>query len=101
AIGTGVATEALRRGLARPDALHRIPPPVAGGPVVRAADTRARARVLLGLDPDVPVVGTVGRIEFQKAPEHFVAAVAALARRDTHAAWAGAGPDARPPGEPR
>jgi len=95
AIGTGVATEALRRGLARPEALHRIAPAVAVSPVVRTAETRARARALLGLDPDVPVVGTVGRIEFQKAPEHFVAAIHALARRDAHAVWIGSGPDAR------
>src|SRR4029077_16975805 len=32
AIGTGVATEALRRGLARPDALDQIPPAVSGRP---------------------------------------------------------------------
>ena len=94
AIGTGVATEALRRGLARPDALHRIAPAVASSSVVRTPDTRRAARALLGLAPGVRVIGTVGRIEFQKAPDHFVAAVSALAHRDAHAVWVGSGPDA-------
>ncbi len=45
-----------------------------------------------GCPPDVPVVGTVGRLDFQKAPEHFVDAVAALRHTDAVAVWVGGGP---------
>ena len=38
------------------------------------------------------MVGTVGRVDYQKAPEHFVEAVAALRRRDALAVWIRSGP---------
>lgn len=93
AIGGGVATEALRRGLARPHALRIVAPAVDSVSVVRTAQTRRAARSALGLDEDRPVVGTVGRVDYQKAPEHFVEAVAALRHRDAVAVWVGSGPD--------
>lgn len=93
AIGNGVATEALRRGLARPDALRIVAPAVADGAVPRTAQTRRAARSALGLDDQRPVVGTVGRVDFQKAPEHFVEAVAGLRHRDAVAVWVGSGPE--------
>jgi glycosyltransferase involved in cell wall biosynthesis len=37
-------------------------------------------------------VGTVGRLDYQKAPEHLVAAVAALRHTDAVAVWVGSGP---------
>ncbi len=92
AIGTGVATEALRRGLARPGALRVVTPVVDGRVVVQDPATRGTARRLLDLPDDVPVVGTVGRADFQKAPEHFVDAVAALRHRDAVGVWVGGGP---------
>ncbi len=92
AIGTGVATEALRRGLARPESLRTVPPVVDGRVVEQTPTTRAAARERLGLPPDVPVVGTVGRLDFQKAPEHFVDAVDALRHTDAVAVWVGGGP---------
>lgn len=93
AIGGGVATEALRRGLARPEALRIVAPAVDAASVVRTAETRRAARRALGLDEQRPVVGTVGRVDYQKAPEHFVEAVAALRHRDAAAVWIGAGPE--------
>ena len=92
AIGTGVATEALRRGLARPGSLRTVTPVVDGRVVVRDPLTRAAARSQLGLPDDVPVVGTAGRMDFQKAPEHFVAAVEALRHRNAVGVWLGGGP---------
>lgn len=92
AVGTGVATEALRRGLARPGSLRTVAPVVDGRVVVRDALTRATARELLGLAPDVPVVGTVGRMDFQKAPEHFLDAVAAMRHTGAVGVWLGGGP---------
>ena len=92
AIGSGVATEALRRGLARPNALRTVAPVVESVTVPKTPETTAAARAALGL-PDGPVVGTVGRLDFQKAPEHFVAAVAALRHTEATAVWIGSGPD--------
>ena len=42
AVGTGVAVEALRRGLARPEQIHTIGPAVDDPSVVLTAETRAR-----------------------------------------------------------
>ena len=92
AIGGGVATEALQRGLARPNGLRTIAPVVDGVTVPRTGPTSQAARQALGLPAGVPVVGTVGRIDYQKAPEHFVAAIAAM-RHDVHAVWIGSGPE--------
>ncbi len=92
AIGNGVATEALRRGLARPEALRIVAPVVDAGTVPRTRETRRAARALLGLEEDRLVVGTVGRVDFQKAPEHFVQAIGALAHRDAVGVWVGSGP---------
>jgi glycosyltransferase involved in cell wall biosynthesis len=92
AIGSGVATEALRRGLARPNSLRTVAPVVEGVTVPKTPETTRPARTALGL-PDGPVVGTVGRLDFQKAPEHFVAAMAALRHTEATAVWIGSGPD--------
>jgi glycosyltransferase involved in cell wall biosynthesis len=92
AIGTGVATEALRRGLARPGALRTVTPVVDGRVVRQDPHTRAAARRALDLPLDVPVVGTTGRMDFQKAPEHFLDAVAALRHQDAVGVWLGGGP---------
>ena len=38
------------------------------------------------------VVGTVGRLDYQKAPEDFVSAIARLRRDDVYGVWIGDGP---------
>ena len=93
AVGTGVAIEALRRGLARPSNLRTIAPVVDARSVRRDAHTRAAARRLLGLDDATLVVGTVGRVDYQKAPEHLVEAAAQMRHTDAHVVWIGSGPD--------
>jgi glycosyltransferase involved in cell wall biosynthesis len=92
AIGSGVATEALRRGLARPSTLRTIAPVVEATTVPRTAESRAAARAVLTIDDETAVVGTVGRIDYQKAPEHLIEAMAALRHRDAIAVWVGSGP---------
>jgi glycosyltransferase involved in cell wall biosynthesis len=92
AIGSGVATEALRRGLATPSTLRTIAPVVEAITVPKTAESRAAARAALGLDDASLVVGTVGRIDYQKAPEHLIAAIAKLRHRDATAVWIGSGP---------
>jgi len=78
-VGTGVAVEAIRRGLVPPERIRTIgvvvpdePPP--------AADARDRARRMLGIPLDATVVGAVGRLTYQKAPEDFIAAIRQLGR---------------------
>lgn len=90
AVGTGVAVEALRRGLARPEQLHTIGPAVDPPTVWLCPQTRARARDLLGLPADALVIGTVGRLDYQKAPEHLIEAVQRLSR-PAYLVWVGDG----------
>ncbi|MDX6325001.1 MAG: hypothetical protein QOK15_1355 [Nocardioidaceae bacterium] len=92
AVGAGVAVEALRRGLARPDALITVAPAVESRVVARSAATRDLARVLLGVDAPGPLIGTVGRVDFQKAPEHFLEAISRLRHTQASAVWIGGGP---------
>lgn len=92
AIGTGVATEALHRGLARPGTLRTVAPVVDGRVVTQTPASRLAARALLGLDVTSPVVGTVGRADYQKAPEHFLRAVSTMRHREALAVWVGGGP---------
>ncbi len=115
-VGTGVAAEAVRRGLARPERIRTIgvavpvPEPAAlagavpagaGAPAAgglppaalpaRDPAARARARDLLGLPAEGTVVGAVGRLTYQKAPEDFVAGLRRLGRREVTGVWVGGG----------
>lgn len=92
AIGSGVATEALRRGLARPNALRTVTPVVESDTVPANALTRAAARALLELPPDATVIGTVGRLDYQKAPEQLLEALARMRHQDAVLLWVGSGP---------
>lgn len=91
AVGVAVAAEAVRLGIAAPERMRVIPVSVEARTVVQTPHTRARARQLLGLPELTPVIGTVGRIDAQKAPHHFVEALA-LMSPDVHAVWIGDGP---------
>ncbi len=92
AIGTGVAAEALRRGLARPSNLHTVAPVVESVTVPKDTWSRAAARALLGLPDDAVVIGNVARADFQKAPEHLLAALEQMRHTEAIAAWIGGGP---------
>jgi glycosyltransferase involved in cell wall biosynthesis len=113
-VGTGVAVEAVRRRLISPERIRTIgvvaDGPVVDGPVVDglvvdglvvdglvvdglvpSPDARGRARAALGLPADATVVGTVGRLTYQKAPEDFLAALQALDRPGVTGVWVGDG----------
>jgi glycosyltransferase involved in cell wall biosynthesis len=96
AVGGGVAVEAVRRGLVPPDRIRTIGVAVDGHPPM-AADpvARRRARRALGLPADAIVVGAVGRLAYQKAPEDFLAAMRALRRPGVVGVWVGGGELAR------
>ncbi|HEY6793138.1 MAG TPA: glycosyltransferase [Kineosporiaceae bacterium] len=91
AVGAGVAAEAVRLGLAPPDRIRTIGAAVDDLPA-RDGATRRAARRLLAVPPGMSVVGCVGRLDYQKAPEHFLAALADLDRRDVLGVWLGDGP---------
>jgi glycosyltransferase involved in cell wall biosynthesis len=97
-VGTAVAVEAIRRRLLPPERVVTIGVPIDGEEhgaraVPQAADPRARdrARALLGVGAGSLVVGAVGRLTYQKAPEDFVAALRALGRADVTGVWVGDG----------
>ncbi|MEY9874753.1 glycosyltransferase involved in cell wall biosynthesis [Streptacidiphilus sp. MAP12-33] len=90
-VGTAVSVEAVRRGLVGPERVRTIAIPVPTGATTVTPQTRTRARRALGLTADGPVVGAVGRLSYQKAPEDFVAALLALDRPDVTGVWIGGG----------
>jgi glycosyltransferase involved in cell wall biosynthesis len=92
AVGVSVAAEAVRLRLAVPERMRVIPVSIDGRSVAQTAETRARARQRLGIPEHVGLLGTVGRLDSQKAPHHFVEAMALLGRPDVHAVWIGDGP---------
>jgi glycosyltransferase involved in cell wall biosynthesis len=94
-VGAGVAAEAVRRRLVAPERVRTIGVATGGSAPPRTEWTRARARAALGLPSDVPVVGAVGRLDYQKAPEDFVSAMVALRHPRTIGVWVGDGPLAR------
>ena len=91
AIGTGVAVDMIRLGIARPEQIRTIGPAVDPPTVTTSPATRARARLRLGIPDDALVVGTVGRMDYQKAPEDLIEAVSRLTSR-AMLVWAGDGP---------
>jgi glycosyltransferase involved in cell wall biosynthesis len=96
-VGGGVAAEAIRRQLIAPERVRTIGVAVDGPDRGRASmsarlpQARERARLALGLPADATVVGAVGRLTYQKAPEDFIAAVQELGRPDVIGVWVGGG----------
>jgi glycosyltransferase involved in cell wall biosynthesis len=89
--GTMVAAQAVRLRLAPPDRVRAIVSPVDDGIPPATAETRRRARALLGISGDARVIGTAARLDRQKAPLDLVQAVAALGRPDVVLVWLGDG----------
>jgi glycosyltransferase involved in cell wall biosynthesis len=94
-VGTGVAVEVVRRCLVAPDRIRTIRPAVAGGIgtelLARAPEARQRARRALGIPVDATVVGAVGRLTYQKAPEDFLTMMGRLGRPGVVGVWIGGG----------
>jgi glycosyltransferase involved in cell wall biosynthesis len=91
AVGPAVAAEAIVRRIAPSERVRTIGVAVSNGRAPDVSD-RAEARRLLGVPPGMRVVGTVGRLDFQKAPEDFVKALSGLHRKDVFGVWIGDGP---------
>src|SRR5258708_13510494 len=105
-VGAGVAAEAVRQELVAPERIRTIGVAVDGPDRAKASmsaqlpEARRRARAVLGLPAEATVVGAVGRLTYQKAPEDFVAAIRDLDRRAAPPAPAAAPPTAPPPPPP-
>jgi glycosyltransferase involved in cell wall biosynthesis len=92
AVGPAVAAEAITRRIAPPERVRTIGVGLAKALTAPSALDRADARRILGVPPGTRVIGTVGRLAFQKAPGDFVRALAGLHRRDVFGVWIGDGP---------
>jgi glycosyltransferase involved in cell wall biosynthesis len=94
-VGAGVGVEAVRRGLVAPERIRTIGVAVDGpeGPdlLARSPQARDRARRALGVPAEATVIGAVGRLAYQKAPEDFVAMLQLLGRADVVGVWVGGG----------
>jgi glycosyltransferase involved in cell wall biosynthesis len=92
AVGGAVAAQAVQLGITPPERVRAIAAAITPDIALASGTTRAHARRLLGLPDDALVVGTVGRLDHQKAPGDFVAAMAALPHPNLIAVWVGDGP---------
>lgn len=90
-IGSAVAAEAVRLRIAPPDRMRAIASAI--DPAIPPVTLKSRilARRLLGLPAGARVIGTVGRLDFQKAPDDMLAAFLRL-DRDAVLVWIGDGP---------
>ena len=70
AVGSAVAAEAILRRIAPPERVRTIGVAVPNGRAPDPSD-QAEARRLMGIPPGMKVVGTVGRLDFQKAPRRL------------------------------
>jgi glycosyltransferase involved in cell wall biosynthesis len=86
-----VAADAIRLGLVEPDRVRVVPSSVDTTIPGATPRARAQARRLLGLPAEATVVGNVGRVDYQKAPEVFVEAARRVRRPDAHFIWIGSG----------
>lgn len=92
AVAPRVAQEVVEQRLAPPGTVHVVPSAVDLGRIPRGFDPAAR--LALGVPTATALVGTVGRIDTQKAPLDFVrmAALVGAARPDTSFVMVGDGP---------
>ncbi|HXM58284.1 MAG TPA: glycosyltransferase [Candidatus Dormibacteraeota bacterium] len=92
AVGSAVAAEAIRLRLAPADRIRTIGSAIDDAIEPACQESRAAARRSMGLPDHAQVVGTVGRLDRQKAPLDMVEAARRLDRPDVHFVWIGGGP---------
>ncbi len=92
AVGAQTAADAVRLRIAAPERVRAILSPVATDIVPMTRASRAEARRLLRVPPGMRVVGSVGRLDYQKAPHDLIEAVASIESMPVCAVWIGDGP---------
>jgi glycosyltransferase involved in cell wall biosynthesis len=92
AVSPQVAREAVEVGMAAPGSICVVPSAIELNQIPAGPNPEIRSG--LGIPDDVPLVGTVGRLDFQKAPLDFVrmAATVTASHPRTRFAWVGEGP---------
>lgn len=94
-VGTGIAVEAVRRRLAAPERIRTIGVAVEGGVggelPAQMPGAKDRARRALGIPAGATVIGAVGRLTYQKAPEDFLSMIGRLDRPGVVGVWVGGG----------
>jgi glycosyltransferase involved in cell wall biosynthesis len=92
AVAPRVAREAVEQRIALPGSVTVVPSAVELDQIPTTPDPSVR--IELGIGPEVPLIGTVGRLEYQKAPLDFVrmAAKVAAVRPDACFVMVGEGP---------
>jgi glycosyltransferase involved in cell wall biosynthesis len=92
AVGGAVAAQAISLKIAPAERTRAIASAITADIPPTSPARRAAARRILGLPEDALVVGTVGRLAAQKAPQDMVAAFDAMGHRDAYCVWVGDGP---------
>jgi glycosyltransferase involved in cell wall biosynthesis len=92
AVGGAVAAQAISLKIAPAERIRAIASAIEINIPEATASNRADARRRLGLPEEALVIGTVGRLAPQKAPQDMVAAVEAMGRPDVYCVWVGGGP---------
>ena len=92
AVGSNVAAEAIQRRIASPERVRTIPPVIDDDAPQMGSAARGLARRRLDLPTGVRLIGTVGRIDYQKAPQDWVDALASIRSADVWGVWIGDGP---------
>ncbi|HEX9363120.1 MAG TPA: glycosyltransferase [Candidatus Dormibacteraeota bacterium] len=90
AVGAAVAADAVRLEIAPAERIRTIGSAIDPMPA-RTPQTRSEARRRLGIPESTRVAGTVGRLDFQKAPHDVLRAFSQL-DPDVHFVWIGSGP---------
>jgi glycosyltransferase involved in cell wall biosynthesis len=92
AVGGAVAAQAISLRIAPPERIRTIGSAIDRDILIASPSNRASARRLMGLPDDAQVIGTVGRLAPQKAPQDLVAAIDAMRRPNAFCVWVGDGP---------
>jgi glycosyltransferase involved in cell wall biosynthesis len=93
AVGGAVAAQAISLKIAPAERIRAIASAIDPNVTPLSPASRLAARRLLDLPDDAQVVGTVGRLAPQKAPEDMVAAIDSIARSGAYCVWVGDGPE--------
>ncbi len=92
AVGGAIAAQAISLRIAPAERIRTIASAIELDILPASPGNRAAARHLMRLPEDVQVVGAVGRLAPQKAPQDLVAAIDAMGRSNVYCVWVGDGP---------
>jgi glycosyltransferase involved in cell wall biosynthesis len=92
AVGGAVAAQAISLRIAPTERVRTIASAIELNILPASPANRAAARQLMGVPESAQVVGTVGRLAPQKAPQDMVTAMESMGRSNVMFVWVGDGP---------